>query len=136
MGRECRFLLLAWALLCSVLPVRAASSAEDRAYRSASDAFRLHSWDYAEKKYGEFVQKFPDSDHLPETILFQAEARYRLGNLPGTISLLSNHIAAAGMWADEYLYWISQAQFSAGDYEAAAKSFASLIQRYPDSLNY
>jgi TolA-binding protein len=128
-----RFFLVVLLLLCSARPGFASSSSEDRAYRLAADAFRIESWEYAEKKFGEFVLKYPKSPRIAAAILFQAEARYRLGHFPEAIQLLNANRNRAGSLEDQYLFWMAQAHYQNTNYETAAHLFAALISEFPDS---
>ena len=129
--RRCLFIVL--TLISSGGPVFAASSAENRAFNAGASAFKIESWEYAEKKFGEFVQKYPKSPRAAQAILFQAEARYHLNRFADAIGLLSANRNLAGGYWDEYLYLIAQAHFQNTNYEAAADVFADLIRDCPDS---
>jgi TolA-binding protein len=127
------FFLTGLLLLLSAKPGLGSSSSENRAYRLAADAFRIESWEYAEKQFGEFVQKYPDSTFRADAILFQAEARYRLGHFSDAIKLLTANRNRAGRLEDQYLFWTAQAQFQSANYETAGHLFAALIDEFPDS---
>jgi TolA-binding protein len=111
----------------------AASAREDRAYAAAVTAFQDGMWSRAETEFGQFVQKYPQSDRLAETVLLQAEAEFKQGKLPPAIALLTARQAEAGNLADQYVYWIGEAQFQNGDFSAAAKTFVSLTRDFPES---
>ena len=133
MARLCRCLSIFLALICGVVSLHAASSAEDRAYDVADRAFKIQSWDYAEKRFGEFVLKYPKSSRVPAAILFQARARYRLKRFADAIGLLSANENRAGIWEDEYLYWTAQAYLQTRNFQAAAAVFARVSRDFPDS---
>ena len=128
--RRCLFFALT---LFSGSAAFAESSAEIRAYSIATNALYIKSWDYADKKFGEFVQKFSKSPRVPEAILFQAEARYRLGRYADVMELLSRTQNKAGMWEDEYLYWMAQTCCRSTNYETAVDLFGALIKNFPNS---
>jgi len=65
--------------------------------------------------------------------LMQAEAEFKQGKLPQAIALLTARKAEAGNLADQYVYWIGEAQFQNGDFSAAAKTFISLTRDFPES---
>jgi TolA-binding protein len=133
MVRLSRWLLILLPLFFSGGRLLAASSAENRAFNAASNAFKLESWAYAERSFGDFVRRFPKSQRVAEAILFQGEARFQLHQYDGAIVLLSTNQARAGTWGDEYLYWMAQAQVLSTNYHEAAGTFARLVEAYPDS---
>jgi TolA-binding protein len=112
----------------------AASAREDRAYAAAVSAFQDGMWNRAETELAQFVQKYPKSDRMAEAVLLQAEAEFKQGKLPEIIALLTAHKAGAGDLADQYAYWIGEAQFQNGDFSAAAGKFVSLTRDFPESL--
>ena len=127
-----------WLLILSVLLSGggqgfAATAREDRAYAAAVSAFQDGMWSRAETEFAQFIQKYPESDRLAEAVLLQAEAEFKQGKLPQAIALLTAHKAEAGNLADQYVYWIGEAQFQGGDLTAAAETFASLTRDFPES---
>jgi TolA-binding protein len=111
----------------------AASAREDRAYAAAVTAFQDGMWSRAETEFAQFVQKYPKSGRRAEVVLLQAEAEFKQGKLPQAIALLTARQAGAGDLADQYVYWIGEAQFQGGDLPAAAKTFVSLTRDFPES---
>jgi TolA-binding protein len=111
----------------------AAGSGEDRAYAAAVSAFQNGLWNHAEMEFARFIQKYPDSSRVPEAVLTQAEAEFEQGKYTDTIALLTARRAGAGNLADEYLYWIGEAQYQGRNYPAAAETFASLDLNFPGS---
>jgi TolA-binding protein len=111
----------------------AASAREDRAYAAAVTAFQDGMWSRAETEFAQFVQKHPKSDRRAEAVLMQAEAEFKQGKLPQAIALLTARQAGAGNLADQYVYWIGEAQFQNGDFSAAAETFVSLTRDFPES---
>jgi TolA-binding protein len=99
----------------------------------ANALFKSTLWENAEREFGIFIQKYPNSSRVPEAILFQAEARYKLGQYTDAIALLAANEGRAGGLEDEYLYWIAQAQTADSNYTAAAATFGGLIERFPAS---
>jgi len=127
-----------WLLILSVCLLAggrsfAATAREDRAYAAAVSAFQDGMWSRAETALAKFIQKYPKSSHLAEAVLLQAEAEYKQGKLLETIVLLTERKSGAGDLADQYVYWIGEAQFQAGDLAAAAETFVSLPRDYPES---
>ena len=111
----------------------AATTQEDRAYAAAITAFQDGMWSRAETAFAKFVQKYPDSGRVAEAVLLQAEAEYKQGKLPEAIALLTARKAGAGDLADQYVYWIGEAQFQGGDLPAAAETFIALTRDFPES---
>jgi TolA-binding protein len=111
----------------------AATTQEDRAYAVASSAFQDGMWSRAETAFAKFVQKYPDSGRVAEAVLMQAEAEFKQGKLPQAIALLTARKAEAGNLADQYVYWIAEAQFQGGDLPAAAGTFIALTRDFPES---
>jgi TolA-binding protein len=132
MGVLCRWILVLTALLATG-PRLAAETAAERAFRSANDAFHDAFYDRAEAGFGDFCQKYPDSPRLAEAILLQAEARLELSNYAGAIVLLSTRQKDAGTNADQYAFWLAEAQLRKGDYRAASDGFAKLVKEFPAS---
>jgi TolA-binding protein len=111
----------------------AATAREDRAYAAAASAFQDGMWSRAETEFARFIQKYPKSEHLAEAVLLQAEAEFKQGKLTNSIALLTARKAEAGNFADQYVYWIGEAQFQNGDFPAAAETFVSLPRDFPES---
>ena len=111
----------------------AATPREDRAYAAAVSAFQDGMWNRAETAFAKFIQKYPDSSRVPEAVLTQAEAEFEQGKFQPAIALLTTRQAGAGKFADEYAYWIGEAQYQGGDFPAAAKTLVSLAHDFPES---
>jgi TolA-binding protein len=124
---------IAFALLLGGGQVFAASGREDRAYAAAASAFQDAMWSRAETEFAQFTQKYPKSDRVAEAVLLQAEAEFKQEKYPQAIALLQTRKAGAGNLADQYVYWMGEAQFQNGDYSAAAETFVSLTRDFPES---
>jgi TolA-binding protein len=120
-------------LLVAVTPLRAQDTPETRAFDAAARAFSTAVYDRAEREFADFVQNFPSSPHLPEALLYQAQAAMEQKKLAAAIELLNAHLAAAGPLADQYRYWLAKAHLQGTNYAAAAESFALLIKEFPQS---
>ncbi len=130
----CRqWLLILAALILGGGQLYAATTREARAYAAAIGAFQDGMWSRAETSFAKFAQKYPDSDRVAEAVLLEAEAQYRLGKYADTAALLAARKGAAGDMADQYVYWIGEAQFQAGNLPAAAETFVSLTRDFPQS---
>ena len=126
--------VLAVALWLGV-PTRlaAATASEQRAFTNALKPFRGEVWSVADKDLGAFVEKYPKSEFLPEAILLQGQARVQARRPAEAIPLLSAAQAQAGPLADEYCFWLGQAQLAASNHTAAAGEFARLASQFPTS---
>jgi TolA-binding protein len=128
----CRWILVLTVLLAAG-PRLAAAPAADRAFDAAYKALQDTVYDRAEAGFADFCRQFPDSPRLAEAILLQAEARLKLSNYAGAIALLSAHEKDAGTNADQYVFWLAEAQMSKGDYRAATDGYAKLVKEFPAS---
>ncbi len=90
-------------------------------------------WSRAETEFDQFRSSYANSTNLAAAVLYQAEARYKLGQFTNAITLLSTNRDKAGPLADEYHYWIGEAQFQTRDFTNAAATFVSLARDYPES---
>lgn len=116
---------------------RLAAAAEqpesEAAFSSAVRRFEGGWYDLAEKGFAEFLAGSPQSTNRSEAILLQAQSRFRLKNYEGTAALLESQLKAAGKWADQYLYWLAEAQSEQEHFDTAAKTYARLLKEYPES---
>ena len=129
-----RWFLVLFALILSSGSLFAASTKEQRAYAAAVSAFQTEIWDRAEMEFTNFVARYPQSTNAPQAVLLAAQAEFKLGKFPQAIALLNKNEARAGILADQYVYWIGEAQFQNGNLAGAADTFVSLAQNYPNSL--
>jgi TolA-binding protein len=130
----CRQWLLIWfALILGGGQLLATTTREDRAYAAALSAFQDGMWSRAETEFARFTVKYPDSDRVAEAVLLQAEAGFKQGKFPEIITLLTLRKPGAGDLADQYVYWMGEAQFQNGDLPAAAETFVSLTRDFPQS---
>lgn len=132
MARFRQLLLILIALILSGGQLFA-SSHEQRDFASAAAAFQDKMWDRADAQFAQFIQNHPDSARAPEAVLMQAQAEFNQGKLPEAIALLQSREDKAGTMADQYVYWIGQAQFQSADYSDAADTFAQLASGFPNS---
>jgi TolA-binding protein len=128
-----QWFLIAFALLLGGGQVFAANGRENRAYAAALSAFQDAMWSRAETEFAQFTQKYPKSDRVAEAVLLQAEAEFQQEKYSQAIALLQARKAAAGNLADQYVYWMGEAQFQNGDFSAAAETFVSLTRDFPES---
>ena len=128
-----RWLLILFALVLGGGPLSAASTREQRAYDVAVSDFQHEAWSRADTEFGQFRSSYPNSTNLAAAVLYQGESRYKLGQFTDAITLLSTNRVKAGPLADEYRYWIGEAQFQTGDFTRAAETLVSLASDFPES---
>ncbi len=128
-----RWLLIALALLLGGGQLLAANTREERAYAAAARAFQDGMWSRAEVEFAEFSDKYPKSERVPEAVLMQAEADIKQAKYLQAIELLTTHASPAGKLADQYVFWLGEAQFQNEDYAAAAATFSRLARDFTES---
>ncbi|MGA3265422.1 MAG: tetratricopeptide repeat protein [Verrucomicrobiota bacterium] len=130
-----QWLLFLCALILSGAPLFAASTKEQRAYAAAVWEFQDKMWSLAETNFAEFLQNYPKSTNAPEAVLLQAQAELHQGDRARAIELLSNtnRLARAGDLADQYAYWLGEAQFQSVDLTNAANTFLFLARHFTAS---
>jgi len=128
------------ASLCCLLLVLAGSNShaalsgsERKAYESAGQAFQLKLWTRAEKEFADFVRDFPNSENFAKAMLLQAQAQFEQRKYGDLVELLRANFGRAGDAADQFLYWIGQAQLKSGDLVVAGQTFGRLAREYPAS---
>jgi TolA-binding protein len=130
-----------WLLLLLVLALgggfsfAAGSKKEERAYAAAVGTFNYGDYERAAAELKQFVEKYPASAHVPEAVLLQGQAEFKLGKFADAISLLTDvgNLARAEAIADEYVFWTGAAQLQGRDYADAAQTFIGLTQTFPKS---
>ncbi|MBU6410992.1 MAG: outer membrane protein assembly factor BamD, partial [Verrucomicrobia bacterium] len=121
------------ALAASTAPAHAVSAKERRAFAAAAGEFQAGLWNRADAELARFLEKFPNSTNASQAVLMQAQAEFHQAQFSNAIVLLQRNLPAAGPLADQFVYWIGEARFAAGDYPSAEKTFASLVQQFPNS---
>src|SRR5262245_7967807 len=111
----------------------AASPTEKGLFNSAAEALRDGFYPQAEQGFSQFVQQFTNSQRISEAVLLQAQAQLKQTNYAGAIELLSQREPLAGKLADEYIFWLGEAQFQKGEFKSAAETFARLVSKFPAS---
>jgi TolA-binding protein len=128
-----RWFVIIFLLGLGFEPLSAASNREIRAYSAAASAFQDGMWGRAEVEFAEFVDKYPKSERVPEAIVMQAEADIKQEKFLEAIELLNTHETQAGRLADQYVFWLGEAQFQNEDYAAAAATFSRLVRDFVQS---
>ena len=128
-----RLLLLVTLSSLSSAGLRAAATAEGRAYDAARNMFYGGDYERAEKEFGEFIKIHPDSEKVPEAVVLQAQCSYQQQKLDEALALLRGRLVGAGKLADEYRYWIAESLFQKADYAGAATAFAQVLSDFPNS---
>ncbi len=129
-----RFILLLLLLALAGGRVDAAlSGAEKKAFEGPQASFRFGVWDRAEKELTEFIRMYPESERILDAVLWLAQAQHQQGKYAAAEQLLQSRLEQAGEKADEFWYWLAQAQFAATNYTAAVTSFGKLARDFPAS---
>jgi TolA-binding protein len=111
----------------------AAGGPEPQAFTAAEKVYFDADYKNAEIDFNDFIQKFPNSARLAEAVLYQAQARIKLGDFNGALSLLTARQSQAGTLADWYLLCHGEALLAKGDFAKAETDFAELNQKFPAS---
>lgn len=131
--------ILRWALIVacllsvSSLPAQEPSKAENTEFVTARMGFEDFQYDWAEQKFAEFAEKYPESVLRARAVLFQGRARIEQKRYDAGIELLRANLDTAGAFADEYRFWIGEALLLSERFGDAAAAFADLIERNPES---
>jgi len=128
-----RWILLALGLGVLCGPGQAQVLPEAELFDTAARAFQDRNYEYAEKTFGEFTKHYPMSTRWSEALARQGQARFELKQYTGVVELLQGGLSLAGPIADEYHYWIGQAQLLRGNFSEAASAFAKIVQGFPGS---
>ncbi len=106
---------------------------EERAFVAISEAFGAGFWQRVDAEAAQFVAQFTNSARIPEVMLLQGQSRIQLTNYTGAIELLAIGQTAAGTLTDQYQFWLAEAYYRKGDFQAAADQFARLVREQPTS---
>jgi TolA-binding protein len=128
-----RWLLILCLLVLGGGQAGAAPSREERAYTAAVAAFHDELYAQAETELAQYIQRFPKSRRVAEAALLQAQARFKQGKFTEAIALLAAPPGDWGRLADQYAYWLGEAQFARGDFDHAAETFNTLARNFQDS---
>ncbi len=128
-----RWLLIVCLLVLGSGRIMAASAREERAFASATRWLQDGIWDRAETEYAQFIQKYPKSEKIADAVLAMAQAQCKQGKFTAAIATLSGPHEHLGALADDYAYWLGEAQFGQGDYDHAAATFTNLVAQFTDS---
>lgn len=127
------YLLLA---LCLTTAPRAwAAGNEVQTFTSAEKVYLDADYRNADIYFSDFIQRFPNSLHVPEAVLYQAQARLKLGNYNGALSLLAARRSQAGTLADWYLLCQGEALLAKGDFAQAETNLTTLLRDFPTSTH-
>ena len=126
----CALLALAVLALAGGRAV-AAGAPEGRAFTNALKSVEGGWWDVADKELGAFLEKYPKSEHRPEAVLYQAQARCKLDHPAAAVQLLAANLPQAGSLTNEYQFWLGEAHFLGSNYLAAAQAYGYVAQQVP-----
>jgi TolA-binding protein len=128
-----RLFLVLLVLVLGGERILAATTREERAFTAAANAFRDGMWSRAEVEFAQFAEKYPKSGRVAEAVLMQAEADFKQGKFLQAAELLAVRKSQAGNLADQYVYWLGEAQFQNADYAAATETFSRLTRDFQSS---
>ena len=129
-----QWFLVLCALALTGTPAFAAGNAkEERAFAAAVSAFDAKIWNRADTALAQFVEKYPQSPHVPEAFLLRGQALCKEKKFAEAASLLKANQARARNLEDEYVYWIGEAQLGSGSYPEAVATLDSVSQNFPGS---
>jgi TolA-binding protein len=129
-------LITLWlGLMLAGVHLQAAGTAEDKAYeRVRADLSKYTDPNRAETASASFLKNHPTSEHFADVALIEAQALYKQQKYTNMIELLSTpQIQAVKGVADQFTYWMAEAQYYLSNYHDAAETFARLVKDYPAS---
>src|SRR4051812_40995818 len=125
--------LLLWLIPAGPATAQAPDPSEATAFNAAARAFRNMIYERARNEFREFVQRFPNSPKVPEALLLQARAALELGDSKAAVNILTTNLPNAGIFAEDYHYWLGEVQLQTGNHRGAANSFARLLKDFPET---
>lgn len=129
-----RIILLALLLALTGARVDAALfGSEKKDLELATRSFDMRLWARAEKEFASFIKNHPKSEKITEAVLRQAEALFWQNKYDEAVTLLTLREGDAGKSADQFLYWIAEAQFHGEKHQEAAVTFGRLAREFPFS---
>jgi tetratricopeptide (TPR) repeat protein len=134
--------LHSWILILLTLRLAATAwgappTADQRALAAAEDSFRLGFWERAEKQFATVAEKAPAKSELrAQAWLRAAQAQFKQGRFTNAVELLSKQKLTAGALADEYQFWLAEAQFQNADYAVAAETYSRLAKEFTNSEHF
>jgi len=131
--RTAWFFVAVACLLSSGAPCGATSAAERRAFAAAVKSFNGGWWEIAEKEFGEFTRKYPESEYRAEAVLRRAQACYRQRNFSRAVELLSANLNQAEKFADDFQFWLAEAHYGNSNFLAAAEAYGLVATNFPGS---
>lgn len=130
----CFGILASFALYCSApIGLRAAELTDPEQFNVATKAFQDGFYERADREFSDFIKRFPGSTNLVEATLFRGESLLKLKRYDAALDLLVKGSPTASGKIDEYAFWIAEAQFGKGEFEAAAATYARVLQEHPQS---
>lgn len=108
---------------------------ENRAFESAYSLFKSGRHANAVKAFHEFLNKYPDSVHVPNAIYWLGAAKFALKDYKGALDFYQKllEISPATPKAAEALLHIAECQKELKQKTASKKTLKQLIAKYPTS---
>lgn len=131
------WILILLAALLAGTAGSAPTAAEQRALAAADRSFQLGFWERAEKQFAAIAEQAPAKSELrAQACLRQAQAQFQQGQFTNAIDRLTTRQREAGRLADEYQFWLGEAQFQNLNFPAAAAAYARLVKDFPGSARF
>jgi tol-pal system protein YbgF len=112
----------------------AATAEENRLYRVAEAAFNDKIYDVAERQFGEFLEKFPHSDHADGAQLLLAQAQLNRSKTQEAVRTLQD---ALTKWPDKrpdsFRFWLAEALARDGKFAEGAARYEEVVEKFPRS---
>ncbi len=108
---------------------------EDRAFEAAYGLFRAGRHASAVKAFQEFLKKYPDSGHAPNTLYYLGAAKFALKDYKGALDSYQRFLKASPASPREaaVLLDIAGCQQELKQPAAAKKTLKQIVAKYPDS---
>jgi len=114
-----------------------AATREERTYDAAVQAFQDKFYSLSQTRLNQYLQLYRKSTNAPAAVLLLAQSQYYLSNYPAAANQLSDpdnlEKAKEADLADQYAYWLAEAQYAEGNLADAAKNFTTLADDFPKS---
>ncbi len=119
--------------LGGVWVARGAAPAEENAFQAAAGVFQDENWGTAEKWFGEFVQRYPESQYRAEAVLLLGLSRFKQRNYEGAVATLAAGEKQAAVFADRYQFWKAEALLEGGKVRQAAEAYHGVTAGFTNS---
>jgi len=130
-----RFFLVLFVLANSATTAGTATTAEKRDFSTAMRWYQGGWWEKADEALGNFINRYPNSDLVPEAIIRRAQAKLKKGDFEGAYNLLITNANALTPVQEQFFLTLGEAAWAKGDFITASKAFKEVWERFPGSIN-